>query len=58
MIILIAYIILFSYLGFILFNDLAEINGSDLFETFLNSLYTVWVTLRTSNYPDVTLPEY
>lgn len=58
MIIIVAYIIFFALIGFILFND--NINKYKdpygYFVTIKLSLYNTYVLFTTSNFPDIIIP--
>ena len=52
-VIILAYLIIFTIIGFIMFANSQE---SQDFSTIVDSLYTVFVLFTVSNYPDVQMP--
>jgi hypothetical protein len=55
-IIILAYIIFFALIGFILFSSSNHLYNSDDFDTIPVALFNVYVLFTTSNFPNILLP--
>lgn len=56
MIIIWAYILLFSLIGYILFSSSSDRYNSEEYDSITLSLFNTYVLFTTSNFPDIMLP--